>query len=157
MFPRFFEITLLLGAAILMLATPSLSLVTEGMNLDDFGVFELAPNGTVFSFDGNGTVIDTKQLNGTEFKTLTGCDMVTPGMPPSAVSETEQCLKKDKIPVPNSNVSMKRDGEVFERAFTCIMFICRVNTDCDAINRAYNLRCYGCLRSLPGPNICTGF
>jgi hypothetical protein len=127
------------------------------MNLDDHGIFELAPNGTVFSFDGNGTVIDTKQLDGTEFKTLTGCNMVTPGMPSSAVSETDQCLKKDNITIPDSSVSKKRDGEAFERALTCALFICKVNADCDRISTTFNIRCLGCLRSLPGPNVCTPF
>ena len=125
------------------------------MNLDESGIFELAPNGTVFSFDSNGAVIDTKQLDGTEFKTLTGCNMVTPGMPSSAVSETEECLEKDHIPTPNGDVSMKRDGEAFERALTCVLFICTTNADCDRVSSSYNIRCLGCLRSFPGPNVCT--
>lgn len=126
------------------------------MNLDDSGIFELAPNGTVFSFDHNGAVIDTKQLDGTEFKTLTGCNMVTPGMPSSAVSETEECLEKDNIPIPNGDVSMKRDGEAFERALQCLMFICTTNADCDRISKAFDINCLGCVRGLPGPNVCAG-
>jgi hypothetical protein len=124
--------------------------------MDDFGVFELAPNGTVFSFDRNDTVIDTKQLNGTEFKALTGCNMVTPGMPSSAVSETEECLQKDNTTIPNSNVSMKRDGEVFERtlALTCAMFICHTSADCDRIGQNNNIRCLGCVRTLLRASVC---
>ena len=124
--------------------------------MDDMGIFELAPNGTVFSFDRNGTVIDTKQLDGTEFKTLTGCNMVTPGMPPSAVSETDQCLQKDNITIPgNSNdVSRKRDGELFERDFVCGLFICTTSADCFRIGAEFRINCLGCLGNIGRPNVC---
>jgi hypothetical protein len=52
------------------------------MNLDLFGVFRIAPNGTIFSYDREKAVIDSRQLTGDKFKALTGYDMVTPDMPP---------------------------------------------------------------------------
>jgi hypothetical protein len=99
------------------------------MNQDDYGVFQIAPNGTIFSFDGNNTVIDSKQLTGEEFKALTGCNMVTPSMPSSADLETTQCLQK-YLGAPNSDVSpaAKRTSELFERA--CPPFWCKVSLEC---------------------------
>ena len=38
------------------------------MNHDDDGAFQITPNGTIFSYDGNNTVIDSTQLTGDEFK-----------------------------------------------------------------------------------------
>ena len=40
------------------------SQVAEGMNLDPFGVFQIAPNGTIFSYDRERVVIDSRQLTG---------------------------------------------------------------------------------------------
>ena len=83
------------------------------MNLDVFGMFKIEPNGTLFSMDHNQAVIDSKQLTGEEFMAVTGCDMVIPGMPASP--EAEQCVRKWTTPDGNNDVSVKRDGEVFER------------------------------------------
>ena len=83
------------------------------MNLDPFGVFGIAPNGTIFSYDCNKIVIDSRQLTEDELKALqTGCDMVTLGMPPSA-NETERCLRE--------YVSVKWDSKLFERAEICFV------------------------------------
>jgi hypothetical protein len=119
--------------------------------MDDMGIFELAPNGTVFSVDRNGTVIDTKQLNGTEFTALTGCNMVTPDMPSSAVSETDQCLQKDNVIIPNSNALRKRDGEIFERDAICVTFGCTVSVNC----QGKIVKCGGCVKALgQGRGLC---
>src|ERR1700719_4391041 len=109
------------------------------MNQDDFGIFQIAPNGTIFSFDGNNTVIDSKQLTGEEFKVLTGCNMVTPGMPSSADLETTQCLQK-YLAAPNSDVSpAKRKSELFER--NCPPFWCKLSIQC--INAGHGCsQCY---------------
>ncbi|KAN0085008.1 hypothetical protein V8E54_001475 [Elaphomyces granulatus] len=154
MFLHFPAITLLLGAAILMLVAPSISHSADGIIQDDAGVYHLEPNGTIFSFDGNHTVIDSKQLTADEFKTLTGCNMVTPGMPSSADHETEQCLQKKKeTTIPISDVSRKRDSELFERALTCALFICQINSQCQ---RLTTVSCKGCLHTGPFvPNVCT--
>jgi hypothetical protein len=79
--------------------------------------------------------------------------MVTPDMPPSADNETEQCLQKKKeTTIPISDVSRKRDNEVFERALTCAMFICQNNQQCQRLTSA---SCKGCLRTLPTvPSVC---
>ena len=76
------------------------------MNLDRFGFFKVAPNGTIFSYDRQKVVIDSRQLSGDDFKAMTGCDMVTPGMPPSAELETEKCLWG--YITPGSDLSVKR-------------------------------------------------
>jgi hypothetical protein len=39
-------------------------------------------------YDRKKIVIDSRQLTGDESKALTGCDMVTPGMPPSKFSQS---------------------------------------------------------------------
>ena len=88
------------------------------MNLDPFGVFKIAPNGTIFSYDHKDVVIDFRQLTGDGFKALTGCDMVTPDMPPSASLETEKCLWE--YITPGSDVSVKRDSKLFEREEDCL-------------------------------------
>ncbi|OXV09791.1 hypothetical protein Egran_02446 [Elaphomyces granulatus] len=147
MFPRFSAITLLLGV-ILMWAIPTISLSAPGeMVQDDFGLFKIEPNGTVFSLDRNETVIDSKQLTPEEFKTLTGCNMA---MQPSADLETEQCMQ-NKPTIPNSDVSMKRDKEVFKRELTCALFFCRDSFEC---TRLTTVTCKGCLRSGTGIQVC---
>jgi hypothetical protein len=88
------------------------------MNLDPFGVFGIAPNGTIFSYDRKKVVVDSRQFTGDGFKVLTGCDMVTPGMPPSANLETEKCLREYLTPGSDS-VWVKRDSKLFERVEVC--------------------------------------
>ncbi|KAN0080683.1 hypothetical protein V8E54_003887 [Elaphomyces granulatus] len=144
---RLSAITLLLGATISMLATPTISLpfVTGGMDLDNYGAVQIEPNGTIFSFDHNNTVIHSKQLTGEEFTALTGCNMVTPGMPPSADLETEQCLQNYTIPKkPNSGVSAKRDSNVFERDLTCAAYLCVFNYECQ---RLTGIVCRACIKT----------
>jgi hypothetical protein len=122
------------------------------MNHDDDGAFQITPNGTIFSYDGNNTVIDSTQLTGDEFKAITGCNMVTPGMPYSADLETEECLQK--FTTPNSNSSAKRESEVFERSGTvspCRTVICRNNSPCRATGC---VRCLIVFVALPG--VCLG-
>jgi hypothetical protein len=114
---------------------------------DDFGLFKIEPNGTIFSLDRNETVIDSKQLTPEEFKTLTGCNMA---MQPSADLETEQCMQ-NKTTIPNSDISMKRDNEVFERALACAMYFCRDSFQCA---RLTTVTCSGCLRSGTGVQVC---
>ena len=94
------------------------------MNLDPFGFFKVAPNGTIFSYDHQKVVIDSRQLTGEDFKAMTGCDMVTPGMPPSAELETEKCLWG--YITPGSDVSVKRDNKLFEREDSEEDEVCRV-------------------------------
>ncbi|KAN0073130.1 hypothetical protein V8E54_008350 [Elaphomyces granulatus] len=153
MFIHFSAIILLLGAAMLMLIAPTISHSADGIVQDDAGIFQLEPNGTLFSFDSNHTVIDSKQLTAIEFKTLTGCNMVTPGMPSSADSETEQCLQqKNETTLPVSDVSRKRDNELFERDLICSAFICRNSLQCQRLTLA---ECKGCLTTLPTiPSVC---
>jgi hypothetical protein len=124
------------------------------MNLDDSGFFQVEPNGTVFSFDHNSTVIHSKQLTGEEFTTLTGCNMVTPGMPSSAEHDTEQCLQQ-KDPIPTSGITVKRDGDVFERELKCTVYLCRINDEC---RRLTGVRCLGCVRTgLTALGFCSPF
>ena len=98
------------------------------MNLDPSGVFGIAPNGTIFSYDREKTVIDSRQLTGDGLKALTGCNMVTPGMPPSANLETEKCLRE--YLTPGSDVSVKGDRELFERTEICEKIFCRQINEC---------------------------
>jgi hypothetical protein len=107
---------------------------------DDLGLFQLEPNGTVFSFDLNNTVIDSKQLTPEEFKDLTGCNMAEPGMPST---ETEQCMQ-NKTTVSNTDISVRSDNEVFERDLSCIMYLCVSSDQC---SRLTSVSCKGCLRS----------
>jgi hypothetical protein len=94
---------------------------------DDLGVYRLERNGTLFSFDRNDTVVDSKQLTGEEFKALSGCNMVAPGMPSSADHETEQCLlKRYTSTIPNSDVSV--NSRWFEQ--DCDTIFCYTNSDC---------------------------
>ena len=72
-------------------------------------------------------VIDSRQLTGDESKALTGCDMVTPDMPPLANLETEKCLRE--YLTPGSDVSMKRDSKLFERGEIC-QESCRQINEC---------------------------
>jgi hypothetical protein len=117
------------------------------MNHDDNGVFQITPNGTIFSYDGNKTVIDSTQLSGDEFKAITGCNIVTPGMPSSANLETEECLQK--FTTPNSNISAKRESEVFERSGIppCRTVWCTNNVPCVRVGC---VRCLVVFISLPG-------
>jgi hypothetical protein len=99
------------------------------MKLDGSGYFGIEPNGTITSFDRNDAVFDSKQLTGEEFKTLTGCNMATPGRSSSADRETERCLQKHAIP--DSDVSVKRDDEPFEESEgECPGHFCLTNHEC---------------------------
>ena len=98
------------------------------MNLDPFGVFGIAPNGTIFSYNREKIIIDSRQLTGDQLKALTGCDMVTPGMPPSANLETEKCLRE--YLTPGSDVSVKGDSELFGRTEICEKRFCRQINEC---------------------------
>jgi hypothetical protein len=111
-----------------------------GLNNSDLGLFHIESNGTLVSLDSNEAVLDSKQLTGEEFMGLTGCNMTTPDMP-SPVG-TEQCLQ-NRTTIGNSGISVKRDGEVFERALSCGAFLCTSNRDCTNLASA---RCLGCVR-----------
>ena len=76
------------------------------MNLDLFGVFRVTPNGTIFSYDRQKVVINSRKITGGEFKAMTGCDMVTPGMSLSAELETESACGGILLPV-----AMSRSNE----------------------------------------------
>jgi hypothetical protein len=121
---------------------------------DDFGIYRLKQNGTLFSFDRNDTVIDSKQLTGEEFKALTGCNMAAPGMPSS---ETEQCLqKKEKTTIPNSNVSAKHDrgGRFPVSVIECVLYACMENNWCSAVTDDTCQICVAAMPELRLPGFC---
>jgi hypothetical protein len=95
---------------------------------DDLGIYRLQRNGTLFSFDRYDTVIDSKQLTGEEFKALSGCNMVAPGIS-SADHETEQCLlKRYSSTIPNSDVSVNSKRDM--RVINCGIYVCFVTRNC---------------------------
>jgi hypothetical protein len=96
---------------------------------DDLGIYRLQRNGTLFSFDRNDTVIDSRQLTGEEFKALSGCNMVVPGMPSPADHETEQCLlKRYTSTIPNSDVSVNSKRK--SHLANCGTLFCLANFHC---------------------------